>query len=143
MKPTDALSAEQKAEVSDFFGKNKQSIPVFITDANLEGHYNRYCKQIIWPTFHYQVPDNPKFKAWENASWQHYIAVNKAFADAIVSQYKRGDSIWVNDYHLLLVPKMVREMIPHAMIGMFLHVAFPSSEVFRCLPGMNHIDPLC
>ena len=70
----------------------KQSIPVFITDANLEGHYNRYCKQIIWPTFHYQVPDNPKFKVWEKDSWEHYIAVNRAFADVIVSQYKRGDA---------------------------------------------------
>lgn len=101
----------------------------------MEGHYNRYCKQILWPTFHYQIPDNPKFKSWENESWDHYIAVNKAFADAIVSQYKRGDAVWVNDYHLLLVPRMVREMIPHAMIGLFLHIAFPSSEVFRCLPG--------
>ena len=94
------------------------------------------ARQILWPIFHYQIPDNPKFKVWEKDSWEHYVAVNRAFAEVIVSQYKRGDAVWVNDYHLLLVPKMVRDMVPHAMIGLFLHIAFPSSEVFRCLPGI-------
>src|SRR5271169_2284168 len=131
-----------KTDILNYFNTQKRSIPVFISDADLEGHYNRYCKQIIWPTFHYQIPDNPKFKHWENSSWEHYIAVNRAFAEVVVSQYKRGDAIWVNDYHLLLVPKMVRELIPHAMIGLFLHVAFPSSEVFRCLPGTSFLQYL-
>jgi trehalose 6-phosphate synthase complex regulatory subunit len=61
------------------------------------------------------------------------VALNQAFADAIVKSYKKGDTIWVHDYHLLLVPKMVRDKIPDASIGFFLHVAFPSSEVYRCL----------
>jgi len=133
------LTKTQKADITDYFNVYKQSIPVFISDAQYDGHYNRYCKQIIWPTFHYQIPDNPKTKVWENNSWEHYVTVNKAFAEVIVSQYKRGDTVWVNDYHLLLVPKMVRELIPHAMIGLFLHIAFPSSEVFRCLPGTPHL----
>jgi trehalose 6-phosphate synthase complex regulatory subunit len=59
--------------------------------------------------------------------------VNQDFADKIVKNYKRGDVIWVHDYHLLLVPSMVRQKLPDAQIGFFLHVAFPSSEVFRCL----------
>ena len=134
LQPTDALTDGQKADIKKLFTAQQRSIPVFISDANLEGHYNRYCKQILWPTFHYQIPDNPKNTVFEKESWEHYVAVNQAFADVIVSQYKRGDTVWVNDYHLLLVPKMVREMVPHAIIGLFLHIAFPSSEVFRVLP---------
>lgn len=59
--------------------------------------------------------------------------MNQSFADQVVSSYKRGDTIWVHDYHLLLVPGMIREKLPEAKIGFFLHTAFPSSEVFRCL----------
>ena len=72
-------------------------------------------------------------RAYEDHSWIYYDAVNRAFADKIVKSYKRGDVIWVHDYHLCLVPAMVREKIPNAKIGFFLHAAFPSSEVFRCL----------
>lgn len=59
--------------------------------------------------------------------------VNQAFADKVVATYKRGDTVWVHDYHLLLVPKMIRDKIPDVKLGVFLHTAFPSSEVFRCL----------
>lgn len=86
--------------------------------------------------FHYQIPDNPKSKAYEDHSWAYYVKVNQAFADRIISNWKRGDIVWVHDYHLLLVPAMIREKIPDAQIGFFMHVAFPSSEVFRCL-GMR------
>lgn len=67
-------------------------------------------------------------------SWKYFEALNRSIADVIVKDYKRGDTVWVNDYHLLLVPKMVREALgPDAKIGFFLHVGFPSSEIFRCL----------
>lgn len=59
--------------------------------------------------------------------------LNQAFADKVVASYKRGDTVWVHDYHLLLVPNMIRKQIPDAKIGFFLHTASPSSEVFRCL----------
>lgn len=60
--------------------------------------------------------------------------MNRSVADVIIKDYKRGDTVWVHDYHLLLVPVMVREALgPDAKIGFFLHVAFPSSEIFRCL----------
>ena len=79
------------------------------------------------------VTDHPKSKAYADHSWEFYRNVNRAFADKIVSGYKRGDTIWVHDYHLLLVAGMVREKLPDAQIGFFLHTAFPSSEIFRCL----------
>ncbi|KAI8070783.1 glycosyltransferase family 20-domain-containing protein [Gongronella butleri] len=57
------------------------------------------------------------------------------FADKIASIYQQGDIIWVNDYHLMLLPKMLRDKLPNAIIGFFMHIPFPSSELFRCLPS--------
>lgn len=67
-------------------------------------------------------------------SWKYFEALNQSIADVIIKDYKKGDTVWVNDYHLLLVPNMVRKALgPDAKIGFFLHVGFPSSEIFRCL----------
>ncbi|KAK9456955.1 glycosyltransferase family 20-domain-containing protein [Dipodascopsis uninucleata] len=133
--PTDALELSTKAVIENILKKDHNNIPVFAGDSTIEGHYTHYCKDILWPTFHYQIPDNPKSKAYEDHSWVHYHALNKAFADTVIKNYKPGDIIWVHDYHLLLVPGMVREKLPEAKIGFFLHIAFPSSEVYRCLPA--------
>lgn len=132
--PTDALEDTlQKQDIEDRLATEHDSLTVFCKDSDFDGHYTHFCKQILWPVFHYQIPDNPKSKAYEDHSWVYYVKVNQAFADKIVKNWKRGDVIWIHDYHLLLVPKMIREKLSDAKIGFFLHVAFPSSEVFRCL----------
>jgi trehalose-6-phosphate synthase len=132
--PTDALGdTQQKQDIEDRLATEYDSLTVFCKDSDFDGAYTHYCKQILWPVFHYQIPDNPKSKAYEDHSWIYYVKVNQAFADKIVKNWKRGDIIWVHDYHLLLVPSMIRKKLPDAKIGFFLHVAFPSSEVFRCL----------
>lgn len=131
--PTDFLSIMRKYEVEREFITKCKSIPIFVSDNELDNHYNYYCKQILWPIFHYQIPDIPKFKMYQDYSWSHYVALNQAFANKIIEKYNDGDIIWINDYHLLLVPQMIRQKLQHAMIGFFLHVSFPSYEVFRCL----------
>lgn len=131
--PTDALSESTKEAIHDQLINEYQSVVVYCNDKDVDGHYSHYCKTILWPIFHYQVPDHPKSKAYADHSWEFYRNINRAFADQVVASYKRGDTIWVHDYHLLLVPGMVREKLPDAKIGFFLHTAFPSSEVFRCL----------
>lgn len=131
---TDFISDSTKAEITQTLeGDQYKCHPVFVNDETFDGHYTHYCKQILWPTFHYEVPDNPKSKAYEDHSWEHYRALNQAVADEVVKNHVEGSTIWVNDYHLLLVPKMIRDKLPHAKIALFLHVPFPSSEVFRCL----------
>jgi trehalose 6-phosphate synthase complex regulatory subunit len=71
---------------------------------------------------------------YESATYKQYKAVNQRFADAIAELYQEGDIIMVNDYHLMLLPLMLRKKLPQsASIGFFMHVAFPSSEIFRCL----------
>jgi len=96
---------------------------------------------------------------YESSSFVQYKAVNEAFADAVARVYKEGDvskhsslnvcgwyltlfdfnppiTVWINDYHLLLLPQMLRARLPTAAISFFLHVAFPSPEIFRCLAGL-------
>lgn len=131
--PTDALEHARKFDIEDKLENEYDCLPVFSTDSDFNGHYSHYCKTILWPVFHYQIPDNPKSKAYEDHSWIYYVKINQSFADRIVQSWKRGDVIWIHDYHLLLVPGMIRKKIPEAQIGFFLHTAFPSSEVFRCL----------
>ena len=131
--PTDSIPNEIKEDIEDTLHNDHNSSAVFVKDKDLDGHYSHFCKTILWPIFHYQVPDHPKSKAYADHSWNFYFNLNQAFADKVVSTYKKGDTIWVHDYHLLLVPGMIRKKIPDAKIGFFLHTAFPSSEVFRCL----------
>ena len=132
--PTDALQGTQQLQdIEDKLATEHDMLSVFCSDKDFDGHYSHFCKQILWPVFHYQIPDNPKSKAYEDHSWKYYVNLNQAFADKIVKNWKRGDTIWIHDYHLLLVPSMIRKKIPDAKIGFFLHVAFPSSEVFRCV----------
>jgi len=132
--PTDALAGtQQQEEINDKLATEHDMLTVWCSDKDFDGHYVHFCKRILWPVFHYQIPDNPKSKAYEDHSWKYYVNVNQAFADKIIKNWKRGDVVWVHDYHLLLVPSMVRQKLPDAKIGFFLHVAFPSSEIFRCL----------
>lgn len=131
--PTDALDDDKKTEIYERLEEEHQALTVYVSDKDYDGHYVHYCKTILWPVFHYVIPDHPKSKAFLDHSWVFYEKVNQAFADTVVKNYKRGDVIWVNDYHLCLVPAMIRKKLPDAQIGFFLHAAFPSSEVFRCL----------
>ncbi|OJK05361.1 hypothetical protein ASPACDRAFT_74855 [Aspergillus aculeatus ATCC 16872] len=131
--PTDALPQSTKDSIARKLEEEYGSMTVYVSDGDFDGHYTHFCKTILWPVFHYQIPDNPKSKAYEDHSWIYYVKTNQAFAEKIAQKWKRGDSIWIQDYHLLLVPAMLRKLLPDAQIGFFLHIAFPSSEVFRCL----------
>lgn len=131
--PTDALDEHIKSNIAEKLEDDHDTLNVFVDDKDFDGHYSHYCKSMLWPVFHYQIPDSPKSKAYQDHSWKYYVKVNQAFADRIAQNYKRGDVVWIHDYHLLLVPSMLRNVLPEAKIGFFLHIAFPSSEVFRCL----------
>ena len=87
---------------------------------------------MLWPLFHYfqDVLDvNPIVEQWDA-----YKEANAAFADALIPTLKPGDLVWVHDYHLMLLPSMLKQRMPELNIGWFLHTPFPTSEVFRMLP---------
>lgn len=137
--PTDEIPDEILSNIIDTLNEEYDCTSVITDDITFKGAYKNFSKQILWPTLHYQIPDNPLSKAFEVHSWSHYSKLNKQFADKIVQIYKPGDTIWIHDYHLMLVPQFVREQLPDAKIGFFLHVSFPSSEVFRCLAQREKI----
>ena len=116
-------------------------VPVWLDYNVAHGHYEGYCKTTLWPLFHYLLWQDvhTERRAWEDYSWEAYYAANEAFAKRIAEEYKPGDMVWVHDYHLLLVPLMLRKLVPDAHIGLFVHAPFPSSEVFRCLPKRKEI----
>ncbi|ORX66328.1 glycosyl transferase [Linderina pennispora] len=130
---TDSWSEERKAAVSSRLLDEFETVPVFVSDKEFEGHYSRFCKQLLWPAFHYIMPEMPHWHGWEKSAYEAALSTCQKFANRIVEIYREGDVIWVNDYHLMLLPKLIRERLPHAKVGFFLHIPFPSSEIFRCL----------
>ncbi len=102
---------------------------------DLRRHYEGYSNGTLWPLFHYLM-ETVDYDVEDFAAYQR---VNAAFADTVVEHYQPGDQIWVHDYQLLLLPRMLRERIPDATVGFFLHIPFPSSEVFRLLPKNDEI----
>ncbi|PJF19812.1 Tsl1p [Paramicrosporidium saccamoebae] len=111
-----------------------------VIDGNFDDHV-RFCKRTMWPIFHNLLPDQQlALQATSSqGDWRAYVRTNQCFADKIIQIYEPDDVIWINDYHLLLVPQMVRTALPNATIGVFLHVPFPTSEIFRCLPVRQEI----
>lgn len=132
--PTDSFDKDLRADIDQRMRLEANSLPVWIPDDEFSKCYDGFCHQVLWPCLHYAIPDAPKSKSfYESENWADYRAVNQKFADAIIANYEEGDIIWVNDYHLMLLPSIIRAKLPNAPIGFFMHVAFPSSEIFRCL----------
>jgi len=126
---------------------NGRSIPVWLgdggdDDADLilkdQGRWRRYAEHELYTLFHYRQNEPGDGRA-EKKSWADYVRLNQAFADRILHIYQPGDIIWIHDYHLMLLPNMLRQRIPNVYIGYFLHVPFPSSEYMRCLPRRKEI----
>jgi trehalose 6-phosphate synthase/phosphatase len=112
--------------------------PVFLPSLTHDKFYNGFCNDTIWPLFHY-FPSYAKFR---DDYFEHYVLSNQLFCEKIAALYRPGDIIWIHDYHLMLLPGMLRRKLPDAMIGFFLHIPFPSFELFRMLPGSWRKDIL-
>ncbi|NQW16567.1 MAG: bifunctional alpha,alpha-trehalose-phosphate synthase (UDP-forming)/trehalose-phosphatase [Chloroflexi bacterium] len=110
-------------------------VPVHVTQEETDGYYYGYSNSSIWPVFHY-LPERASF---DRSQFQTYRQINQRFADAVVKVTQPGDTIWIQDYQLMLVPGMIREQVPDAQIGFFLHIPFPSSEMFSLLPERQEI----
>lgn len=104
--------------------------PVFLSDRSMEKFYHGFCNKTIWPLFHYF----PSYVACEESLYAHYRCVNRIFCEAVAPLVQPDDVVWIHDYHLMLLPKLLRQQKPSATIGFFLHIPFPSFELFRLLP---------
>jgi trehalose 6-phosphate synthase/phosphatase len=104
--------------------------PVFLDAKTMDGFYHGFCNSTIWPLFHYF----PTYAKFDENDWAQYVKVNEVFRDSLMSVLRPNDTIWVHDYHLMLLPQLLREAMPDVPIGFFLHTPFPSYDVFRTLP---------
>jgi len=111
------------------------AVPVFLGDKDVTGWYEELSNRVLWPLFHaLQAPMRVAAGAW-----QRYVEVNQRFADAIAEHARPGDTIWIHDYQLALVPNLLRRRELDAAIGYFLHIPFPASETFRTLPMREEV----
>ncbi len=104
--------------------------PVFLDAKTMDGFYHGFCNSTIWPLFHYF----PTYAKFDENDWVQYVKVNEVFRDSLLKVVRPNDTIWVQDYHLMLLPRLLREAMPDVPIGFFLHTPFPSYDVFRTLP---------
>lgn len=128
------LSPEHKAHLDNEL-RRRRLTPVHLTRDEVERYYHGFANRVLWPLFHYQVDRIPV----DAADWDAYRLANERFADAIWREWRLGDTVWIHDYQLMLVPALLRSRLPHARIGFFLHIPFPSSEVFRVLPWRREV----
>ena len=116
---------KQKAQASF------QSYPVFLSKQEMDQFYLGFCNATIWPLFHYF----PTYAVYQPAFWEQYKHVNEVFCQSLLEVLRKDDVVWVHDYHLMLLPRLLKTRLPQLSVGFFLHIPFPSFEVFRLFPG--------
>jgi trehalose 6-phosphate synthase/phosphatase len=106
-------------------------VPVFLDQEEINQYYEGFSNEVLWPVFHYYVST---YAVYKQSNWDYYNIVNHKFKDAILKIAEPGDIIWIHDYQLLLLPSLIRNELPDVSIGFFLHIPFPSNEMFRLIP---------
>ncbi|WP_299781754.1 bifunctional alpha,alpha-trehalose-phosphate synthase (UDP-forming)/trehalose-phosphatase [uncultured Formosa sp.] len=130
----DELTPELEKEVKEAVTKEK-CVTVPLTTEDVDNFYLGFSNKTLWPLFHYFM----EYTSFERSEWESYKAVNQKFADVILENVNDGDTVWVHDYQLLLLPKLIRDKKPNISIGFFLHIPFPSFEIFRTFPWREEL----
>ena len=104
--------------------------PVSLNKKEIDDFYYGLPNKCIWPLFHYFI----EFSRFDEKYWDSYVEINKKFSEIVINNTEKGDIVWIHDYQLLLCPKMIKDIRPDVTIGFFLHIPFPSFEIFRIFP---------
>lgn len=105
-------------------------IPLFVDKDLYDNYYNGFSNSVLWPLFHYFS----SLVTYESQYFDAYVQVNQLFAEKIAPLLEPGDQVWIHDYQLMILPHLLRQKKPDATIGFFLHIPFPSYEIFRSMP---------
>lgn len=130
----DDMQSEAKEEIDELL-KKEHCVAVPLDKYHVDNYYYGFSNKTLWPLFHYFT----QYAEYDEQQWEAYKTVNRIFADHLKKYLRQGDKIWIHDYHLFLLPQMIRDYMPAADIGFFLHIPFPSFEVFRLLPWREEI----
>ncbi|CAO2823028.1 unnamed protein product [Amaranthus hypochondriacus] len=137
------IDVSEQEEISQFLLENFKCLPVFLPSEIQNKFYHGFCKHYLWPLFHYKLPITSNHgAAYDISNWRAYVSSNMVFAHKIIEVLRsRGgeDFIWIHDYHLMLVPTLLRRRVFRVKVGFFLHSPFPSSEIFRVIPVREEI----
>ena len=124
----DLTEADKKKIIKELAKRN--CVPVFLGRKQLDNFYNGYSNSLLWPLFH-NLPMAPAKDIW----WQAYKSANRAFHDVVLQTATTTNSVWVQDYQLLLLPEMLKLERPKLHVGFFLHIPFPEGRSLRKLPS--------
>ncbi|KAD7478756.1 hypothetical protein E3N88_01892 [Mikania micrantha] len=135
------IHPNEQDEVSQTLLEKFKCVPTFFPPGLYTRFYHGFCKQQLWPLFHYMLPLSPDLGGRFNRSlWQAYVSVNKIFADRIMEVISpEDDFVWIHDYHLMVLPTFLRKRFNRVKLGFFLHSPFPSSEIYKTLPVREEI----
>ncbi|WOH13606.1 hypothetical protein DCAR_0833116 [Daucus carota subsp. sativus] len=135
------VDANEQDEVAQQLMDNFKCVPTFLPHDLQKKFYHGFCKQQLWPLFHYMLPMSPDHgERFDRTLWKAYVSANKIYADKIMEVVNpEDDYIWVHDYHLMVLPTFLRKHFNRIKLGFFLHSPFPSSEIYRTLPVRNEI----
>lgn len=123
-------SAKSRRQVEQILRRDHRCVPVFLSNRTIQRFYYGFSNRALWPLFHsFQT-----YFSYDEEEWEAYVEANRTFCDAVLQEARGNELIWVHDYHLFLLPDMLRRHLPDARIGFFLHTPFPSSEMYRVLP---------
>ncbi|MDN5352916.1 MAG: trehalose 6-phosphate synthase/phosphatase [Clostridiales bacterium] len=123
------LTDAEKEQVKSTLMSDYHCLPIQLSDEDIERYYHGFSNRTIWPLFHY-FTSKAEFRS---DYWDAYVNVNNKFFEAIDPLIESGDILWIHDYQLMLLPSLIRENHPDVRIGFFLHIPFPSYEIFRTL----------
>ncbi|CAN5848593.1 trehalose-6-phosphate synthase [soil metagenome] len=110
-------------------------VPVPLAAEEVDRYYEGFSNASLWPLYHDVVQPPAFHRSW----WDSYVSVNRRFAEAAAQAAGDGATVWVHDYQLQLVPRMLRELRPDLRIGFFLHIPFPPMELFMQVPWLRQI----
>uniref|UniRef100_A0A1J3IXS1 alpha,alpha-trehalose-phosphate synthase (UDP-forming) n=1 Tax=Noccaea caerulescens TaxID=107243 RepID=A0A1J3IXS1_NOCCA len=130
------IHPNEQEEVYQLLLENFKCVPTFLPLDLYSRYYHGFCKQQLWPLFHYMLPLSPDLGGrFDRTLWQAYVSVNKIFADRIMEVINpEDDFVWIHDYHLMVLPTFLRKRFNRVKLGFFLHSPFPSSEIYKTLP---------
>jgi trehalose 6-phosphate synthase/phosphatase len=131
----DNIITRKKQEKIDEALLKEKCIAVSLSENDIDDFYLGFSNKTLWPLFHYFT----EYTSFENKQWISYKEVNQKFADVVLANSKDGDVIWIHDYQLLLLPELIKKHRPNSKIGFFLHIPYPSFEIFRIFPWREEL----
>uniref|UniRef100_A0A7N0RE26 alpha,alpha-trehalose-phosphate synthase (UDP-forming) n=1 Tax=Kalanchoe fedtschenkoi TaxID=63787 RepID=A0A7N0RE26_KALFE len=135
------VDANEQDDVSQVLLDRFKCVPAFLPADILAKFYHGFCKQHLWPLFHYMLPFSAAHGGrFDRSLWEAYVAANKIFSQRVIEIINpEDDYVWIHDYHLMVLPTFLRRRFNRLRMGFFLHSPFPSSEIYRTLPVREEI----